>query len=173
MVALSLYSDEFKQLAALFWVLASCFLLFLFCPVFKGCVYHSRQYRVSLCQKSSSWCLANSKRHWLKKTFENAETKLLDYIFFLIPVLKYTLLYFSSSHTQTNTAPCNNKQYWTDSLLTFAVCLGSVRELMWKQINSFFDQWMMNNRYYNKNRSGKDKIHFLCDIHFWLCQTKS
>lgn len=58
----------------------------------------------------------NAKRHWLEKTFENAEMKRLDYIFFLIPVLKCTLLYFSSSHTQTNTAPCNNKQYRTASL---------------------------------------------------------
>lgn len=97
-------------------VLSAHFLLtsFSVLPCFH--IYRSLQYCVSLCQMSSSWCLANAKRHWLKKTYENAEMKLLDYIFFLIPVLKYTLLHFSSSHTQTNTAPCNNKQYWTASL---------------------------------------------------------
>lgn len=49
-----------KQQAALFWALTSSFLLFLFCPVFKGYIYHSLQYCVLLCQKSSSWCLAKS-----------------------------------------------------------------------------------------------------------------
>lgn len=101
--------------AAVLWVLTSPWPFFYFAQ-FSWATSVMINDTVSLCQKSSNWCLASAKRHGFKKIFENAEMKLLDDIFFLIPVLNCALLYFSSSHTQTDRAPCNNKQYWTASL---------------------------------------------------------
>lgn len=74
--------------------------------------------------------------------------KFLDYIFFLIPVLNCALLYFSSSHTQTDRAPCNNKQYELPAFNFYCLlrkCVGTNE----KVYEFIFDQQMLNNRFCN------------------------